>query len=57
MRVLTEREVVDDVISERTEITEKDARRYVPTAKMGDVVRVPNTPNSLDASPRRPPSR
>lgn len=47
MRVLTEREVVDDVISERTEITEKDARRYVPTARVGDVVRVPDTPEQF----------
>ncbi len=47
MRVLTEREVVDDVMSERTEITEKDARRYVPTAKVGDVVRIPDTPEQF----------
>jgi N utilization substance protein A len=47
MRVLTEREVVDDVINLRTEITEKDARKYVPDAVVGDVVRVPDTPESF----------
>jgi N utilization substance protein A len=47
MRVLTEREVVDEVINLRTEITEKDARKYVPDAVVGDVVRVPDTPESF----------
>jgi len=47
MRVLTEREVVDEVVNLRTEITEADARRYVPTAQMGDVVRVPDTPSTF----------
>ena len=47
MRVLTEREVVDDVFNARTEITEKDARRHVPTAALGDVVRVPDTPEQF----------
>jgi N utilization substance protein A len=47
MRVLTEREVVDDVISPRTEIMEADARRLVPTARVGDVIRVPDTPENF----------
>lgn len=44
MRVFTEREVVDEVFNERTEITEAEARRYAPTAQLGDVILVPNTP-------------
>ena len=47
MRVLTEREVVDEIFNQRTEITEGDARRLVPTAKMGDVIRVPDTPDAF----------
>jgi len=47
MRVLTEREVVDEVISPRTEIMEADARRLVPTARVGDVIRVPDTPDNF----------
>ena len=47
MRVLTEREVVDDVFNARTEITEQDARRHVPTARIGDVVSIPDTPEQF----------
>lgn len=42
MRVFSEREVVDDVMNPRTEITPEDARKFVPTAKLGDVILVPN---------------
>ncbi len=47
MRVLTEREVVDEVFNEHTEITEGDAKKLAPTSKLGDVIRVPNTPNDF----------
>jgi N utilization substance protein A len=47
MRVLTEHEVVDDVMNPRTEILEADARRLVPTARVGDVIRVPDTPETF----------
>ena len=47
MQVLTEREVVEDVANARTEIAEKDARRLVATARLGDVIAVPNTPNEF----------
>lgn len=47
MRVLTEREVVEDVMNPRTEIIEADARRLVPTARVGDVIRVPDTPDNF----------
>ena len=47
MSVLTEREVVDEVVNLRTEITEKDARKYVPLANVGDVVRIPDTPETF----------
>ncbi|MCB0026142.1 MAG: transcription termination factor NusA [Caldilinea sp.] len=47
MRVLTEREVVDEVFNEHTEITEVDAKKLAPASQMGDVIRVPNTPNDF----------
>jgi transcription termination/antitermination protein NusA len=47
MHVLTEREVVDDVMNPRTEILEDDARKLVPTARVGDVIRVPDTPDNF----------
>ena len=47
MRVLAEHEVVEDVMNPRTEITESDARRFVPTAVLGDVVKVPDTPTTF----------
>ncbi|MFO7631102.1 MAG: transcription termination factor NusA [Caldilinea sp.] len=47
MRIFTEREVVDEIFNERTEITEAEAKRYVPTATMGDVIAVPNTPSDF----------
>lgn len=42
MRVFSEREVVDDVMNPRTEITPQEARKFVPTANLGDVILVPN---------------
>ncbi|MBU6349596.1 MAG: transcription termination/antitermination protein NusA [Chloroflexi bacterium] len=47
MLVLTEREVVEEVVNARTEIAEKDARRLMATAKLGDVIAVPNTPDEF----------
>jgi len=47
MRIFTEREVVEDIYNERTEILEADARKHVPTAKLGDVILVPNTPSDF----------
>jgi len=47
MHVFTEREVVEDIINKRTEITEAEARETVPDAKLGDVVRVQATPSDF----------
>jgi transcription termination/antitermination protein NusA len=44
MRVYAEREVVEDVVNQRTEITLDEARKLDPDAKLGDVVRVLSTP-------------
>jgi len=47
MHVYTEREVVDDVINPRTEITAAEAQETVSDAKLGDVVRVQATPGDF----------
>lgn len=47
MRVFAEREIVEDVMNPRTEITIADAKAYVPTAKMGDVIKVPTAPEEF----------
>mgnify|MGYP000595607110 CR=1 FL=1 len=47
MRIYTEREVVEEVLNERTEITLDEAKRYVPNARLGDVIAVPSTPNDF----------
>lgn len=47
MRIFAEREVVEDVFNARTEITEKDARKVQPTAKLGDVIRVETSPDDF----------
>ncbi|MEZ4660068.1 MAG: transcription termination factor NusA [Caldilineaceae bacterium] len=47
MRVFAEREVVDDVINLRTEITLKDAHKTVPTAELGDVIKVETKPDNF----------
>jgi len=47
MHVFAEREVVEDVMNPRTEITEQDVRKLQPTAKLGDVVRVSSTPDDF----------
>ncbi|MGL4650418.1 MAG: transcription termination factor NusA [Caldilineaceae bacterium] len=40
MRVFAEREVVEDVMNERTEIALDDARKQEPKVELGDVIRV-----------------
>ncbi|MEZ4710687.1 MAG: transcription termination factor NusA [Caldilineaceae bacterium] len=47
MRVFAEREVVDDVFNLRTEITLEDAHKTVPTAAMGDVIKVETKPDNF----------
>ncbi|MCS6828037.1 MAG: transcription termination factor NusA [Caldilinea sp.] len=47
MRIYTEREIVEEVLNERTEITLDEARRYNPNAKLGDVIAVPSTPSDF----------
>ena len=47
MRVYAEREVVEEVINARTEITLGDARKLYPTAKLGDVVKVESKPDNF----------
>ncbi|MCB0045224.1 MAG: transcription termination/antitermination protein NusA [Caldilineaceae bacterium] len=40
MRIFTEREVVEEVFNERTEIAEADAKKVDATAELGDVIMV-----------------
>jgi transcription termination/antitermination protein NusA len=44
MRVYAEREVVEDVMNQRTEISLEEVRSLYPTAKIGDVVQVQSKP-------------
>lgn len=47
MRVFAEREVVDEVINERTEITLEDAKAHESEVELGDVIRVPTEPDDF----------
>ncbi len=47
MHIYAEREVVEDIFNERTEIVEADARKLYPTAKLGDVIRVETKPDDF----------
>jgi N utilization substance protein A len=47
MRVFAEREVVDDVMNPRTEISEEDAQRIVPGVKEGEVIKVETNPDDF----------
>lgn len=47
MRVFAEREVVDDVMNARTEISEADAKRVDPSAELGEVVKVETSPDDF----------
>ncbi len=47
MRVYAEREVVEEEINERTEITLEKARKLYPTIQLGDVVKVESKPDDF----------
>lgn len=47
MRIFAEREVVEEIFNPRTEIVEKEARKILPTAQLGDVVRVQTHPDDF----------
>ena len=47
MRIFAEREVVDDVLNPRTEVSQEDARRVTPNAALGDVIRVETKPDDF----------
>ncbi len=47
MRVYAEREVVEEAINSRTEITLEEARKLYPTINLGDVVKVESLPDNF----------
>lgn len=47
MRIFTEKEVVEEIFNERTEITLEDARKVVPDAELEDVINVENKPDNF----------
>lgn len=47
MRVLTEREVVEDVMNERTEILLEDAKNVESESELGDVIKVESKPDDF----------
>lgn len=47
MRIFTEREVVEDLFNERTEIVEAEAVKVEPAAKLGDVILVETKPDDF----------
>ena len=47
MRVFAEREVVEEIFNERTEITEVDAKKAVADAVLGDVIMVESQPDNF----------
>ena len=47
MRVFAEREVVEEVLNPRTEITLEEARKIQPTVKLGDVIKVESKPDNF----------
>ncbi len=47
MHIYAEREVVEDIFNERTEIVEAEARKLHPSAKLGDVIRVETKPDDF----------
>ncbi|HUN24196.1 MAG TPA: transcription termination factor NusA [Anaerolineales bacterium] len=44
VRVLAEKEVVDEVLDARTEVSLAEARRYAPACELGDLAMVDSTP-------------
>ncbi len=47
MRVFAEREVAEDVMNPRTEITLEDAQQVVPGVELGEVIKVQTTPEDF----------
>lgn len=47
MHIYAEREVVEDIFNERTEIIEAEARKLQPGVKLGDVIRVETKPDDF----------
>ncbi len=47
MKVFAEKEVVEDIINENTEILLEDAKMVEPSSELGDVVLVQNTPDNF----------
>jgi N utilization substance protein A len=47
MEIYAEKEVVEDVQDDRTEVTLDDARKADPNAKLGDIVIVESTPENF----------
>lgn len=46
-RVFAEKEVVEDVIDDRTEVALEDAREYDPDVELGDVIEIEMTPENF----------
>ncbi|MEM7131420.1 MAG: transcription termination factor NusA [Chloroflexota bacterium] len=47
MRIFTEKEVVEEIFNDRTEITLGDANRIAPTAQLGDVIKAEHSPENF----------
>ncbi|MCE7987701.1 MAG: transcription termination/antitermination protein NusA [Caldilinea sp. CFX5] len=47
MRIFAEREVVEELFNPRTEIVEAEARKILPSARLGDVIRVQTNPDDF----------
>jgi len=47
VKVFAEKEVIDEIADERTEVTLDEARLYNPEAQMGDIVMVETTPKNF----------
>jgi len=57
VEVWVEKKVVKKVTDEKTEVSLAEARRFKPDAKLDDVIKVEATPQTLDVSQHRRPSR
>ncbi len=55
--ILAEKEVVDSVQDERTEVSLVDARRVNPETELGSMVVMESTPVISAVSPPKPPAR
>lgn len=47
MRIFTEKEVVEEIFNERTEITLEEAKKVDPSAELEDVIKVENKPDNF----------